>query len=77
MQISLRDHRNLFYIFIFLLNVFNIRMKIVLKKVPPVKILMLASKQLVNVSANVEKLIKSMSSFLVQNVTLSELNGKT
>jgi hypothetical protein len=51
-------------------------MKIVLKKVPPLKILMLASKQLVNVSADVDNL-KSMSSFLVQNVTLSELNGKT
>ncbi len=51
-------------------------MKIVLKKVPPLKILMLASKQLDNVSANVDNLIKSMSSFLVQNVTLSELNGK-
>ncbi len=54
MQISLCYHRNLFYIVISLLNVFKIRMKIVLKKVPPMKILMLASKQPANVSTNVD-----------------------
>ncbi len=54
-------------------------MKIVLKKVPPPKILMLASKQLDNVSVIVEELKKSItfSLSLGQNVTLSELNGKT